>query len=272
MPENDAGLDPAHWTGHTGCVILAPHLITATKKAVGLPHWDAATERQRRDGMCWKSETELYNNGIITSIPSTASEFEQLLIRDEISLETLQHVQRVDTSNAILSTPVFTDITLDNDYMANNFGLEYLELSSPIVPLISIDYPQDIVRQVSLDTQKIQEQEKLIANHEARITVIEDTATHYGAGIDIAVNGTFDINANPEQNHNWINVKMSNGAKAVNMLLEISQFTDGDVIERTIQIAPAITGTLTNALGIVTFTSSSGTSVCRINFFHFNLQ
>jgi len=63
LPENDAALDVRHWTGHTGCVILAPHLTTVTKKSVGLPHFDDATERQRRDGMCWKKETELYNGG-----------------------------------------------------------------------------------------------------------------------------------------------------------------------------------------------------------------
>ena len=63
LPENDAGLDAQHWTGHTGCVILAPHLVKLTKKSLGLPHWDKATERQRRDGMCWKEEQELYNNG-----------------------------------------------------------------------------------------------------------------------------------------------------------------------------------------------------------------
>ncbi len=63
LPQNDVGLDVEHWTGHTGCVILAPHLVRATKKAVGLPHWDQATERQRRDGQCWKGEDELYNNG-----------------------------------------------------------------------------------------------------------------------------------------------------------------------------------------------------------------
>jgi phosphoenolpyruvate carboxykinase (diphosphate) len=63
LPENDSALDAEHWSGHTGCVILAPHLVKATKKAVGLPQWDAATERQRRDGMCWKKEDELYNNG-----------------------------------------------------------------------------------------------------------------------------------------------------------------------------------------------------------------
>ena len=63
LPENDAGLDVEHWTGHTGCVILAPHLVTITKKAAGLPHYDDATERQRRDEMCWKKSGELYNDG-----------------------------------------------------------------------------------------------------------------------------------------------------------------------------------------------------------------
>lgn len=63
LPENDAALDPEHWTGHTGCVILAPHLTKVTKQAAGLPHFDQATESQRRDGMCWQREDELYNNG-----------------------------------------------------------------------------------------------------------------------------------------------------------------------------------------------------------------
>lgn len=63
LPENDAGLDVEHWTGHTGCVILAPHLTKVTKKSLGLPSWAAATERQRRDGMCWESESEFYNDG-----------------------------------------------------------------------------------------------------------------------------------------------------------------------------------------------------------------
>lgn len=63
LPQNDAGLDPEHWSGHTGCVILAPHLTSVTKASVGLPHWDHATERQRRDGMCWREECEPYNDG-----------------------------------------------------------------------------------------------------------------------------------------------------------------------------------------------------------------
>ena len=52
-----------HWTGHTGCVILAPHLVGLRKKDLGLPHYDQATERQRRDGMCWSDPDELYNDG-----------------------------------------------------------------------------------------------------------------------------------------------------------------------------------------------------------------
>src|SRR5579863_5515687 len=63
LPENDSALDVMHWTGHTGCVILAPHLVGVRKKDLGLPHDDAATERQRRDGMCWRNEDELYNGG-----------------------------------------------------------------------------------------------------------------------------------------------------------------------------------------------------------------
>lgn len=63
LPENDAALDGLHWTGHTGCIILAPHLAGITKKELGLPHWDEATDRQRRDGMCWRDPGERYNNG-----------------------------------------------------------------------------------------------------------------------------------------------------------------------------------------------------------------
>jgi len=63
LPEFDAGLDVDHWSGHTGCVILAPHLTRLTKQALGLPHWDEASERQRAEGMCWRETGELYNDG-----------------------------------------------------------------------------------------------------------------------------------------------------------------------------------------------------------------
>ncbi len=61
--ENDAALDIDHWTGHTGCIILAPHLVNCRKKDLGLPYFDQATPRQRKDGMCWQHENELYNSG-----------------------------------------------------------------------------------------------------------------------------------------------------------------------------------------------------------------
>ncbi len=64
LPENDAALDTEHWTGHTGCVVLAPHLGRLTKFELGLPSWEEASERQRRDGMCWKDRGELYNDGV----------------------------------------------------------------------------------------------------------------------------------------------------------------------------------------------------------------
>ncbi|TNJ45323.1 hypothetical protein KFZ70_06585 [Tamlana fucoidanivorans] len=63
LAHNDAALDPEHWTGHTGCIILAPQLLKLKKKDVGLPHFDVATERQRKDGMCWQDENEYYNDG-----------------------------------------------------------------------------------------------------------------------------------------------------------------------------------------------------------------
>lgn len=64
LPENDAALDVDHWTGTTGCVILATHILGLRKKDLGLPHTEEATERQRRDGMCWTQEDELYNDGL----------------------------------------------------------------------------------------------------------------------------------------------------------------------------------------------------------------
>ena len=63
LPENDAALDVMHWTGHTGCVIVAPHLAGMKKKDLGLPHEKDATERQRRDGMFWRDPDEPYNGG-----------------------------------------------------------------------------------------------------------------------------------------------------------------------------------------------------------------
>ena len=63
LPENDAALDPEHWTGHTGCVDPRPAPDPLTKKELGLPHVERRHRRQRRDGMCWSRPDELYNGG-----------------------------------------------------------------------------------------------------------------------------------------------------------------------------------------------------------------
>ncbi len=63
LPANDAALDVDRWTGHSGCVILAPHLTRIRKKDVGLPHASEASEPARAAGMCWIDEDEPYNGG-----------------------------------------------------------------------------------------------------------------------------------------------------------------------------------------------------------------
>jgi hypothetical protein len=63
VPANDAALDVVGWSGHTGCVILAPHLTSLKKKDLGLPHIDDATDRQKQDSMCWSDADECYNDG-----------------------------------------------------------------------------------------------------------------------------------------------------------------------------------------------------------------
>ncbi len=63
LRENNPSLDFEGWTGHTGCIMLAPQLSTYTKKQLGLPNIKDATARQKRDKMCWENEDELYNDG-----------------------------------------------------------------------------------------------------------------------------------------------------------------------------------------------------------------
>ena len=74
LPENDAALDIQHWSGHTGFIILAPHLTKFTKKELGLPNIKDASDRQKRDGMCWEREDELYNDGKAFKITARSEE------------------------------------------------------------------------------------------------------------------------------------------------------------------------------------------------------
>lgn len=63
LSENDAGLDTAHWTGTTGCVVLAPHLRKCRKKDLGLPHVSEATDKQIENNMSWSDPEDLYQDG-----------------------------------------------------------------------------------------------------------------------------------------------------------------------------------------------------------------
>ena len=74
LPANDAALDVDHWTGHTGCIILAPHLTHLRKKDLGLSHVSRASEAERAAGMCWEDESELYNGGRPFKITSRGDE------------------------------------------------------------------------------------------------------------------------------------------------------------------------------------------------------
>ncbi len=63
LPENDAAMDPQTWSGCTGCIVFAPQLRKMTKKELGLPHISEASDRQKREGICWSEENELYHDG-----------------------------------------------------------------------------------------------------------------------------------------------------------------------------------------------------------------
>src|SRR5215210_5336397 len=70
LPANDAALDVDGWTGHSGCVILAPHLTRLRKKDLGLPPLSQASAAEHEAGMCWSDEAELYNEGRAFKITS----------------------------------------------------------------------------------------------------------------------------------------------------------------------------------------------------------
>lgn len=74
LQKNDAAEYLDSWTGHTGCIVLAPHLTSLKKKELGLPNISEATERQKRDGMCWEDPDELYNDGKPFKITARGSE------------------------------------------------------------------------------------------------------------------------------------------------------------------------------------------------------
>lgn len=133
LPENDARLDVEHWTGHTGCVILAPHLITLKKKDLGLPHVSAASDRQKRDGMCWSDESELYNNG--SAFKVTARNAEGVMV-----------TLIADNYFGYCKKEVKTQIS----FAANLYGLVEEEHSGGALVFPSFDHGEDFL----LDTNR----------------------------------------------------------------------------------------------------------------------
>ncbi len=73
LPENDCALDPQCWTGHSGCVILAPHLTALTKKELGLPHIADASDDMRQRGLFWEKESDRYNGGEAFKVTARAA-------------------------------------------------------------------------------------------------------------------------------------------------------------------------------------------------------
>ncbi len=143
LPLNDAGIDVAHWSGHSGCVILAPHLITLGKKELGLPHWDQASERQRRDGMCWKDEAERYNDGsafkvvcrdmdgvVVTLIADNYFGYSKKEIKSQISYAAnLYGGSEEEHSGGALAFPSFNlgdSYSLDSRYLAGGHTMAEL--------------------------------------------------------------------------------------------------------------------------------------------------
>lgn len=135
IAENDAALDPAHWTGHSGCVILAPHLMGTTKKELGLPHVKDATDRQKRDGMCWEKEDELYNDGgafkitcrdargvVITAISDNYFGYCKKEVKTQISLSANLHGLAEEEHAG--GTLAFTGYDLGEDFQLSQYFSE----------------------------------------------------------------------------------------------------------------------------------------------------
>lgn len=136
LPENDASLDALHWSGHTGCVVLAPHINGLKKQELGLPHYDVATERQRRDEMCWKDPNELYNDGnafkitardasgvIVTLISDNYFGYCKKEVKTQISFATnLMGLAEEEHAGGAL---VFASYDLGSDYDARQYKSEF---------------------------------------------------------------------------------------------------------------------------------------------------
>jgi hypothetical protein len=192
MAENDAGLEPEHWTGHTGCVILAPHLIGTTKKELGLPNISAATDRQKRDGMCWEKEDELYNEGgafkitcrdasgcIVTAIADNYFGYCKKEVKTQISFSANLHGLAEEEHAG--GTLAFTGYDLGEDFQLSQYYQEvdqtFKGLVARYIELIDLQPEGYAIDKKFADIIYIPEDSR-IELHCQRITWTKDSTEH----------------------------------------------------------------------------------------------
>jgi hypothetical protein len=153
LAENNAALDPDVWTGHTGCIIVAPHLTQLKKKDLGLPHISQATERQKRDGMCWSDENEHYHNGqpfklmartlegvIVSIIADSYHGYSKKEIKTHISYSANLYGQcEEEHSGGTLAFPSYD--------LGDEFQLTHIETSPHTFKAVLANYPHSLLLQ-----------------------------------------------------------------------------------------------------------------------------
>ena len=185
--ENDSGIDVEHWTGHTGCVILAPHLIYIKKKDLGLPQRKDANERQVRDGMYWEDPDERYNDG---------GAFKLTLRDDTGRVLTLI----ADNYFGYCKKEVKTQIS----FSANLYGLSEEEHAGGAIAFPSYDLglefdPQKILPKVDCSyTENLKHYEDIMASTDDGYAIDR----RYTDVFYVPENSTFDLN---EQYITWKN-------------------------------------------------------------------
>ncbi|MDR3317189.1 MAG: discoidin domain-containing protein [Puniceicoccales bacterium] len=149
-PENDPAMDPETWTGHTGCIIVAPHLTQLTKKELGLPHCTEATERQKHEGMCWENPEELYHNGqpfkvmvrdrsgvIISIIADSYNGYGKKEIKTQMSYSAnLYGLCEEEHSGGALANPRYN--------LGDDFKMDYIEKSNQTLAFLAKHYNYQI--------------------------------------------------------------------------------------------------------------------------------
>ena len=73
LPANDAGLDVDGWTGHSGCVILAPHLTRGCARRTSACRTSAGDRRQRAAACAGRTRASSTTTAAPSRSPRAAS-------------------------------------------------------------------------------------------------------------------------------------------------------------------------------------------------------